>query len=298
MNRLLLVDGHNLLFRMFYGMPDNYRTSSGVPCHAVVGFGRAVANAIADLSPTRMLVLFDTEECGDRRSLDTDYKANRPDYSALAPEECPFTQLPAIYALLEEMTIPYVRVRGCEADDCIAAYALSPDPNEEVLILSTDRDYWQLVSPRVSAVVYQGGGCTLVDEAAVLSKLGVTPRQVADFKCLVGDASDNIAGVPGVGPKTAARLLAAHGTLEGIAAHVDELRPAIREAFLASGERLKLNRRLILLDGSAPLPLPREALTLRARRFRNLTAMALSAAERTVGMAEDGDDEDEDVLPF
>ncbi|MBQ2545284.1 MAG: flap endonuclease, partial [Clostridia bacterium] len=99
MDKLLLVDGHNLLFRMFYGMPDHFRTASGIRYNAVYGFGNALAAVIADLGPTHALVLFDTEECGERRSLDAAYKANRPDYSEMEEDELPFPQIPAICAL-------------------------------------------------------------------------------------------------------------------------------------------------------------------------------------------------------
>ena len=87
MDHFLLVDGHNLLFRMFYGMPDHFRTPSGVRYNAVYGFGNALAGVIADLGPTHALVLFDTEECGERRKLDAEYKANRPDYSEMDEDE-------------------------------------------------------------------------------------------------------------------------------------------------------------------------------------------------------------------
>lgn len=279
MNRLLLIDGHNLLFRMFCGMPDNFRTRSGIRYNAVYGFGNAVAAAVYGLRPTHALVLFDTEECGDRRSLDADYKANRPDYSSMDPDDVPFTQIPAICAFLDACGIPRVFARGCEADDLIASYALNAGEDTAVTILSTDRDYWQLVGARISAAIYQRGECELVDPLTVQRKTGVLPEQMADWKCLVGDSSDNIAGVPGVGPKTAADLLGRFGTLEGIFEHLGEVKPRIRDALEAARERLDLNRRLILLDGSAPLPRPHESLACAPVFPRNLLALARTCAE-------------------
>ncbi len=284
MNRLLLVDGHNLLFRMFYGMPDRFRTASGVRYNAVYGFANALAAVSDFLRPTHALVLFDTEECGGRRSLDAEYKANRPDWSETPEDEIPFTQLPAIRRLLDACSVPYADARGCEADDLIASYALSAGEDWEVLILSTDRDYWQLVGDRVSVVRYQGGFCDTVTPRTVLGKFGVRPDQFADWKCLVGDSSDNIAGAPGVGPKTAAALLTEFGTLDALMERLDEIpREKLRQSLAGSRERLALNRKLILLEGKDPLPVPREDLLYAPSFPRNLLSLARKAAEEEPG---------------
>ncbi len=261
--RLLLIDGHNLLFRMFYGMPDNFYTADGVKYNALYGFVCAIDKVLRMIQPTHMFVSFDSPDCGDRRELDADYKANRPDYSEMAPEECPFTQLPAIYAALAKMNVPYAEIHGCEADDVIASYAMQYAEAYNVVIMSTDRDYWQLVSEHVSILNYHGSDSTLVTPHTVRQKYGVDPAQFADWKCLVGDKSDNIVGVPGVGPKNAAALLAKFGTLENLMEHAEEVeRPAIRRAVAEAKERLLLNQKLIKLDGNAPLPHPAEELRL------------------------------------
>lgn len=261
--RLLLIDGHNLLFRMFYGMPDNFYTADGVKYNALYGFVCAIDKVLRMIQPTHMFVSFDSPDCGERRELDADYKANRPDYSEMAPEECPFTQLPAIYAALAKMNVPYAEIHGCEADDVIASYAMQYAEAYNVVIMSTDRDYWQLVSEHVSILNYHGSDSTLVTPHTVRQKYGVDPAQFADWKCLVGDKSDNIVGVPGVGPKNAAALLAKFGTLENLMEHVEEVeRPAIRRAVAEAKERLLLNQKLIKLDGNAPLPHPAEELRL------------------------------------
>jgi DNA polymerase-1 len=259
--RLLLIDGHNLLFRMFYGMPDNFYTADGVKYNALYGFVCAMEKVMRMVQPTHVFVSFDSPDCGDRRELDEAYKANRPDYSGMAPEECPFTQLPAIYAALGRMNIPYAEIHGCEADDVIASYAVKYAGEYDVMIMSTDRDYWQLVSEKVSILNYHGYDSTLVTPQTVRQKYGVEPAQFADWKCLVGDKSDNIVGVPGVGPKNAAALLGTFGSLEYLMEHTDGIpRPAIRRAVEEAKERLLLNRKLILLDGNAPLPLSAEEL--------------------------------------
>lgn len=280
MNRLLLVDGHNLLFRMFYGMPDNFYTPMGRKYNAVYGFGCAITKVLSLLQPTHALVLFDSPDCGDRRQLDEEYKANRPDFSDAAPNDCPFTQLPAIYALLDDMQIPHREIHGCEADDVIASYAMKCAGDYHVVIFSTDRDYWQLISDKVSILDYHGMNSSLITPPTVERKFGVKPEQFADFKCLIGDKSDNIVGVPGVGPKRAAEMLTRYGTLENLLAHTDEIdRPAIRKALEESRERLELNNRLIRLSGDASLPLEPEYLAFRCRMPYNMMIAAMDFAD-------------------
>lgn len=254
-NRLLLVDGHNLLFRMFFGMPDNFYTYSGVKFNAVYGFGSAMSKVISMIRPSHAIVVFDSADCGERRQLDAAYKANRPDYGEMPPNDCPFTQLKAIYALLDEMGIPNSEIHGCEADDVIASYAVNHSDKMNIVIMSTDRDYWQLISDSVSILDYHGADSSLITPPVVQRKFGVSPEQFADFKCLIGDKSDNIIGVPGVGPKRAAELLGKYGSIEGIYDHIDEIeRASTKKAMLESRDRLELNARLIKLCGCAELP--------------------------------------------
>ncbi len=261
MGHLLLVDGHNLLFKMFFGMPE-IRGRNGDKVQAVVGFASAMRKVVTLCRPSHMLVVFDSEECGDRRQMSPEYKANRPDYGAMAPDDCPFTQLPYIYKLLEHMEIPHAEIHGCEADDVIASYALRCGGDGwTVVIMSTDRDYFQLIRDNVTIMLYRGMESTFVTPDVVMEKYGVTPEMFADHKCLVGDKSDNIAGIPGIGNKRAAELLNAYGSLEGVLSHVEEVRPPkIRDALRCGGDILTLNRQLILLDGSAPLPYEPETL--------------------------------------
>lgn len=281
MDRLLLVDGHNLLFRMFYGMPDNFYTPAGRRYNAVYGFASAMGKVLSMLRPTHSIVVFDSQDCGDRRSLDGDYKANRPDFSDASPNECPFTQLPAIYAMLDEMGVPHREIHGCEADDVIASYAVKCAGEYQVIIFSTDRDYWQLISDKVSILDYHGYDSSFVTPTTVERKFGVRPEQFADFKCLIGDKSDNIVGVPGVGPKRAAELLCRFGTMDGIFEHIAEIeRPAVRRALEESRERLELNNRLIRLNGDAPLPIDAEYLGFAYHMPHDLMRTAMKLADR------------------
>ena len=289
MERLFLVDGHNLLFRMFYGMPQ-IPAGDGTYMHAVVGCMGALIRSIDMLRPSRMLVLFDSPDNGDRRSLCADYKANRPDYSAMAPEECPFTQLPQLYRTLSYSGIPYAEIHGCEADDAIAAYAKQTPDDWQVVICSTDRDYFQLIDERVSVFLYKGYDSAIVTPESVFARYGVSPDKFADFKCLVGDHSDNISGIPGIGPKRAAVLLNRFGDLAGICAHVDEVPyPSIRKALRDALPILERNRALIALAGDAPLPVSPESLSINAVRLSRASHMSLIYEAMEDGRAENDD---------
>lgn len=259
MNTLFIIDGHNLLFRMFYGMQYSIPGADGKPAHAAVGFTKAVCNILNFFQPSHMIVLFDSQDCGERRRINPEYKANRPDYSAMSEEECPFTQLPYIYRALSEMGVAYSEVHGWEADDVIASYALTYTGRQDMMlgIFSTDKDYYQLISENVWIVQSGGMGFSYVTPETVQEKYNVPPSLFADFKCLVGDKSDNVPGAVGIGPKYAAALLNQFGSLDAILERSAEIvRPSHRKSIEEAKERLKQNRELILLKKEAPLPYP------------------------------------------
>lgn len=265
MEHLLLVDGSNLLFQMFYGMPSRILAPDGRPVHGTLGFAGALLRSARVLRPTHALVVFDGECENPRAALDAAYKANRPDFSALPERETPFSQLPDIYAALDLLGVKHLETDGCEADDLIAAYALACRGGAQVTILSLDSDFFQLIDETVRVYRYRGDRSVLCTEEYVRARFGVRAAQYADFKCLVGDPSDNIPGVRGVGPKIAARLLARFETLEGVLAGAEgegewPERMALREAVAQQAQRLRTNRALIRLFGAAALPFPPEAL--------------------------------------
>lgn len=265
MEHLLLVDGSNLLFQMFYGMPSRILAPDGRPVHGTLGFAGALLRSARALRPTHALVVFDGECQNPRAALDAAYKANRPDFSALPERETPFSQLPDIYAVLDQLGVKHLETDGCEADDLIAAYALACRGGAQVTILSLDSDFFQLIDETVRVYRYRGDRSVLCTEEYVRARFGVRAAQYADFKCLVGDPSDNIPGVRGVGPKIAARLLARFETLEGVLAGAEgegewPERAALREAVAQQAQRLRTNHALIRLFGTAALPFPPEAL--------------------------------------
>ena len=206
-------------------------------------------------NPTHIAVLFDGQHENARVKINPEYKANRPDYSTVPEDENPFTQLPYIYAALDELGIKRFEAIDCETDDVIAAYALNTSDDTEVIISSFDSDFFQLISDRVSVLRYRGDNTVICTPQYVESKFGISPSQYADFKSLVGDTADNIRGVDKVGIKTAAALIREFGDVEGVIAGVESTnRRAIRESVRESAERIRLNHQIIRLDGESPLP--------------------------------------------
>lgn len=262
MDRLLLVDGSNLLFQMFYGMPARIPGRDGRPVHGTLGFTGALLRVLRMRVPTHCVVFFDGEHENPRKALDEAYKANRPDFSHMEEQETPFGQLPDINRVLEYLGIPRMETTDCETDDLIAAYARRMGEKMYVDILSYDSDFFQLLSKRVSQLRYRGKLTVCWDPNTLREKFGIEPEQYADFKSLTGDASDNIRGAERVGPKTAAKLLRQHGTLEALLTGAEEIsQPALRESILSSRERLLRNRALIRLEGTVPLPFMPEEMT-------------------------------------
>ena len=254
-NRLLIVDGSNLLFQMFYGMPARIVNSQGKPIHGTLGFIGALLKIIRRIDPTHLAVLFDGEHENVRAAIQPDYKANRTDYSKMPAEETPFSQLPDIYAALDYLNIRHKETTTCEVDDWIAGYAYACEAGTEMIISSFDSDFFQLITDRVSVLRYRGEKTILCTPMYIREKYGIEPEQFADYKALVGDASDNIKGADKVGPKTAAALLQEYGTLECILENAESVRrPSIRESVQRNAERLRTNYSLIKLHNSAELP--------------------------------------------
>ena len=269
MQKLLIVDGSNLLFQMFYGMPARIVGKSGRPVHGTIGFVGALMKIIRMVRPTHAVVLFDGEHENPRAALDPAYKANRVDYSQMAEDDTPFSQLADIY-----MGIKHTETTDCETDDIVAAYVFSRTNDSEIVISSFDSDYFQLISTNVSVLRYRGKNTALCGEEYILEKFGIGADKYADMKALCGDASDNIRGVPRVGQKTAARLINEFGSLDGIMQNANRIKqPALRESILMNLDRLLLNRQLITLTGGAALPFETEELEFIMPEFTSVQAL-------------------------
>lgn len=255
MNKLLLVDGSNLLFQMFFGMPARILNEEGKAIQGTLGFVGALLKIIRMVEPTHVGVLFDGEHRTVRNELDVEYKGNRPDYSEMAEEDSPFSQLPDVYRALDYLEIKHAETVDCETDDWMAEYAFTYGKENCVCIASFDSDFFQLITENVSVLRYRGDRTVICTPAFVKEKFGILPEQYADHKALTGDAADNIKGIPKVGPKTATALLNRFGSAEEMLERVDEVdRKGLREVLTAHRERLLLNRDLIKLRGSYSLP--------------------------------------------
>lgn len=255
MNRILIVDGNNLLFQMFFGMPARIVNEQGKAIHGTLGFVGALLKIIRKTEPTHIAVFFDGEHENIRKSFDSDYKANRVDYREIPEENNPFSQLPDVYAALDYLDIKHAETIDCETDDWIAGYVFTYGQENEIVISSFDSDFFQLITDNVSVLRYRGDNTVIWTPEYINKKFGITPLQYADFKSLTGDASDNIKGADKVGPKTAALLLSEFGTLENILANANDIKkPSIKESIIRNSEKLRTNYTLIKLGNFVPLP--------------------------------------------
>jgi DNA polymerase I len=233
--KILLVDGSNIAFRMYFALERTHLTSpDGRPSWAIFGFMKAVFEVILKEKPTVMVTCFDTSGPTFRSERADFYKANRP---TEMPQELQI-QWPEIQRGLQLLGVKILKQDGIEADDFIGTLALEAvQAGWEADILSGDKDNFQLVRPGVS-ILYPGsfGGVNKMDSHAVIAKMGVRPDQIVDFKALAGDSSDNIPGVPGVGEKTAQTLLAQFGDLDSIYAKLNEVSSNAVRAKLEAGK--------------------------------------------------------------
>lgn len=205
MKKILLVDGHNLLFKMFFGMPFPFYNDNNVNITGTVGFVGTIVKMIKYLKADECLVVFDGEGSRNVRN-DKDYKANRQtDYGNLSDEENPFTQLRFIKAVLDYLNIKWIETDGIECDDYIAI--ISKKYNGEVFISSTDTDFYQLVNDRVKIIKFRGKNTIFVDEKFIYEKFSILPSDFALYKAILGDSADNIKGIFKAGPKTAVNII-------------------------------------------------------------------------------------------
>jgi DNA polymerase-1 len=249
--KIALVDGFNLAFRAFYGMPDLTR-EDGFPTGAIHGWVRTMWWVEDNVKADKVYVFFDLGGASRQLAIREDYKANRGE----APEELS-QQIPVIKDWTRAAGYAGVEEDGIEADDLIAAYSrkLSRDGND-VVIISADKDLAQLVSDEVHQLLPPPTanpriGWRELDPVAVEEKFGVRPDQIADYLALIGDTSDNIPGLRGVGPKTASKWLVQYGTLEEVIGHCGELNPKRFQGLVyEEAENLRLNLQMTLLDHS------------------------------------------------
>ncbi len=249
MDKLLIIDGSNLLFQMFFGMPARIVNSQGKAIQGTLGFVGALLKIIRKVEPTHILAVFDGEHENRRCEIDADYKANRIDYSMVNEAENPFSQLPDVYKALDYLGINHIETTNCEADDLITSYALSFCDDTDIVISSFDSDFFQLISERISILRYRGEKTMICSSQYMIDKYGIYPNQYAYFKSLVGDTADNIKGAEKIGIKTAASLLRTFGTLENIIKNAESInRPSIKKSIIENTDRIRKNYELIKLE--------------------------------------------------
>jgi DNA polymerase-1 len=261
--RLLLVDGHSLAYRAFFALPvENFATTTGQPTNAVYGFTSMLINVLRDEQPTHIAVAFDVSRATFRNEQYADYKANR----SKSPEE--FSgQVALVKEVLTALRIQFVEKEGYEADDVIATLATqAQEQGVKVLICTGDRDAFQLVGDHVTVLYPRKGVSDLarLDPEAVEERYGVPPERYSDLAALVGESSDNLPGVPGVGPKTAAKWLGLYGDLDGVVANVDQIKGKAGQSLREHLDQVLVNRRLNALVCDLPLPVTVDELQAQA----------------------------------
>ena len=259
--KLLLLDGNSLTYRAFYALPTDMATASGQVTNAVFGFTSMFAYLLKDQQPDGVMVAFDRPEKTFRHDANPLYKAQRE-----AAPDILRQQMGLVREVLDALHVRMVDLAGWEADDILATVAeQAKAAGHEVIIVTGDRDSYQLVDDPGVKVLYNRRGVSdyaLYDEAGIKEKTGVTPAQYTEYAALRGDPSDNLDGVPGVGEKTAAKLINTYGGLDGIFANVDAQTPKLRASLAEHEERVRSNADLMILRRDAPIDVDLDSLTI------------------------------------
>jgi DNA polymerase-1 len=236
----MLIDGNSLTYRAFFALPTDLATASGQVTNAVYGFTSMLVNLVRDHRPDLVAIAFDRPEPTFRHERVETYKANRSEAPDILRQ-----QMGLVREVVDVLRMPVVEAPGFEADDVIATLATQArDRGDEVLVVTGDRDAYQLVEDPLIRVLYNKRGVSdyaLYDEAGIAERTGVTPENYVHYAALRGDPSHNLPGVPGVGEKTAAKLINKYGDIDGIYAHLDDQTPKLRENLAANEDQVRIN---------------------------------------------------------
>ncbi len=254
---LVLIDGSGFIFRAFHALPPMTRPD-GTPVNAVFGFCNMLSRMLREHVGTHIAVIFDAGRITFRNRLYEDYKAHRPP----APEEM-IPQFALVREATEAFGVPSIELADWEADDLIASYALAAEQaGGQTTIVSSDKDLMQLIRPGVDMLdpIKQ----KIIGPPEVMEKFGVSPDRLIEVQALIGDATDNVPGVPGIGPKGAAQLVNEYGTLEAVLAAAPSMKPSKRRDMLIEhAGKARISYELVQLRADTPRPLPIEALVCR-----------------------------------
>jgi DNA polymerase-1 len=263
---LILVDGSSYLYRAFHALPPLVN-SQGQPTGAIYGVTNMLKKLLADYPDSHIAVIFDSKGKTFRDELYEAYKANR----AVMPPELR-SQVEPLHELIKAMGLPLLIIENVEADDVIGTLAkIATERNHPVVISTGDKDMAQLVNKHITLINTMNN--TLLDEKGVLEKFGVHPNQIIDYLTLIGDTSDNVPGVPGVGPKTAAKWLEKYQTLENLISHSHELSGKICEVFKKCIDQFVLTKTLVTIKCDVELPVKLEDLKHQPQDVEKLTVL-------------------------
>src|SRR6187431_810656 len=270
-DHVFLVDGSGYIFRAYHALPPLTRKSDGLQINAVLGFCNMLWKLLNEMKPeerpTHLAVVFDKSEKTFRTDFYPEYKAHRPDIpSDLIP------QFPLIRDAVKAFDIPCLEQPGFEADDIIATYArLACEAEATATIVSSDKDLMQLVNDCVT--MYDTMKDKRIGPAEVVEKFGVGPEKVIEVQALIGDTSDNVPGVPGIGVKTAAQLITEYGDLESLLARASEIKQdKRRQTLIDNAEVARISKRLVTLDQNVNLEVPVEDLAVHEPDYKKLIA--------------------------
>jgi len=257
----MLLDGNSLAYRAFFALPTDMATASGQVTNAVFGFTSMLVNLLKDHRPDAIAVAFDRPEPTFRHEVVADYKAGRAEAPDILRQ-----QMGLVRQVVDVLHVPTVELAGFEADDVIATLATrARDRGDDIVIVTGDRDTYQLVEDPHVKVLYNRRGVSdyvLYDEAGIKERTGVTPAEYPAYAALRGDPSDNLPGVPGVGEKTAARLVSAHGDLDGVFANLESATPKLRQALADHEAQVRRNAEVIPLVRDLPLDVDLDKLSM------------------------------------
>jgi DNA polymerase-1 len=270
-DHVFLVDGSGYIFRAYHAIRFEPRTPEGVHVNAVYGFCAMLWKLLKEMKPedkpTHLAVIFDKSEKTFRTEMYKDYKAHRP-----PPPDDLIPQFPLIREAVRAFEIPCLEKAGYEADDLIATYArIACEAGATATIVSSDKDLMQLVNDCV--VMYDTMKDVRIGIPQVVEKFGVPPDKVIEAQALIGDSSDNVPGVPGIGPKTAAELITTYGDLETLLSRVNEIKQEKRrQALIDNAEKARISKKLVTLDDKVPLDVPVDELGVHEPDYKNLIA--------------------------
>ncbi len=266
--RFVIIDGNNLIHRAFHAIQAPLKTSAGEQTNAIYGFASILLNIIEAEKPDYMALTFDEKAPTFRHEASEEYKAKR----VKAPDEL-YTQIPRIREMISRFKIPIFVKEGFEADDMMGTLArLAEKENMTTYIVTGDMDALQLVSPHTFVVFPHKGyrEPIVYDKKKVVEKYGITPEQVIDFKALMGDHSDNIKGVEGIGPVGAVKLLSQYNNLDGIYAHLGEIKGGIHNKLEKGREDAYFAQKMARIVTDVPCDFKKDEAAFSTLDFRGL----------------------------